>query len=247
MRFRPLYPIMLLLLLPSAAWASDIAEVVSTSPAWDTFTNEDGSGLYHEILREVFALYNVSVRHEYATSNRAGEMVLDGSADMMTCEDVARSPLELARYPLYSNAFYAFFNKKRIGPWKGTQSLWGKVVLVQPGYYSAANFPVPVNIREVMTGAQAVSMILMDRADFYVDDLALIKESLAANTIVYEKDEFATRQVGNRAYFPLFNSTPRAKQVRRMYEEGMLRLYREGKLQPIYAKWGYTCPDLTAY
>jgi len=247
MRFRPLYSIMLLLLLPSAASASDIAEVVTTSPAWDTFTNQDGTGLYHEVLREVFALYDITVRHEYATSNRAEELVREGSADMMTCDDVAAAPLRLARYPLYSNAYYAFFNKRRIGRWRGGESLRDKVVLVQPGYYSAENFPVPVILREVMTGAQAVSMILMDRADFYVDDLTLIHESLEENTIPYEEDDFTTRQVGRRAYFPLFSTTPRAKRINRMYEEGLLRLFREGRLQPIYAKWGYTCPDLSTY
>ncbi|MDD3311518.1 transporter substrate-binding domain-containing protein [Pseudodesulfovibrio sp.] len=247
MRFRQWYPIVLLLLLPSAASAADIAEVITTSPAWDTFTNQDGTGLYHEVLREVFALYHVTVRHEYATSARAVELVKAGATDMMTCDDVVRPPLVLARYPLYSNDFYAFFNKKRIGRWKGLQSLWGKEILVQPGYYSSANFPVPVNLREMMTGAQAVSMILLDRADFYVDDLALIREALGENTIPYVESEFTTRQVGRRAYFPLFSSTLRAQRIKKMYEEGMLRLFREGRLQPIYTKWGYACPDMTLY
>ena len=235
------------LLLAGPAAASEFTEVITTSPPWDTFANKDGSGLYHEVLREVFALYGIPVRHEYATSNRAEELVRLNSADMMTCDDHATPPLILARYPLYTNSFYAFFNKKRIGPWQGVQSLWGKEVLTQPGYYASENFPVPVILREVMTGIQAVSMIVLGRADFYVDDLTLIRESLRENTHAFEREDFAVEKVGNRAYFPLFNTTERGKRIRQMYEEGLLKLFREGKLQPIYARWGYSCPDLAVY
>lgn len=33
-----------------AQQAGDIAEVVSTGQSWNTFTNRDGTGLYHEIV-----------------------------------------------------------------------------------------------------------------------------------------------------------------------------------------------------
>ena len=247
MMFQCGFSILLALLLTGVAAASEITEIVTTSPAWNTFTNKDGSGLYHEVLRDVFALYNLPVRHEYAKSNRAEELVRLNNADMMTCDDLPSPSLVLARYPLYTNNFYAFFNKEHIGPWKGVQSLRGKEVLVQPGYYAPENFPVPVNLREVMTGTQAVSMILLGRADFYVDDLTLIRESLRQNTLAFEQEDFIIEEVGTRSYYPLFNTTDRGKRIRRMYEEGLLKLFREGRLQPIYERWGYQCPDLAIY
>lgn len=241
------YALLLMLLLPQAAEADVVEEVVSTSPSWDTFTNTDGTGLYHEILREVFGLYNIPVRHEYAKSNRSEELVRLGLADMMTCDDMADLPLTLSRYPLYTNDFYVFFNKKRIGKWKGARSLWGKEVLSQPGYYSGKNFPVPVKIKEIMTGVQGVSMILMNRSDFYVEDLILMNQSLKENTLSYDKEDFAIEKVGQRAYFPMFNTTERGRRVMKMYDDGMYRLHKEGKLLPIYEKWGYQYPDFDAY
>lgn len=238
---------LLLLFVSVAARADEIKKVVSTSPSWDTFTNRDGSGLYHDILREVFAIYGIPVQHEYAKSNRSEELVRLNLADMMTCDDMADPPLTLARYPMYTNSFYVFFNKKRIGKWKGAESLWGKEVLSQPGYYSESNFPVPVTIKEVMTGAQGVSMILMDRSDFYVDDMTLMNQSLKENTIAFDRDELDIRRVGERAYFPLFNTTERGQRVMKMYEDGMYRLHKTGKLRPIYRKWGYQYPDFDAY
>ena len=239
--------LLLFVLLTQTAEAAVIKEVISTSPSWETFTNQDGTGLYHEILHEVFALYGIPVRHEYAKSNRSEELVKLNLADMMTCDDMAEPPLVLARYPLYTNDFYVFFNKDRIGSWKGEQSLWGKEVLSQPGYYSAQNFPVPVKIKDVMTGTQAVSMILMDRSDFYVDDLTLINQSLKENTLSYKRDDFAIKKVGERSYFPLFNTSAKGKQIMKMYNDGMYKLHKQGKLRPIYKKWGYQYPNFDAY
>ena len=236
----------ILVMMPSAQ-AQNIKDVVSTSPAWDTFTNRDGSGLYHEILREVFALYGIPVRHEYSKSNRSEELVLQNIADMMTCDDKAQPPLELARVPMYVNDFYVFFKKDRIGPWKGDESLLGREILGQPTYYAAENFKVPVKIKEVATGVQALSMILMDRSDFYVDDLTLIQQSIKENTIPYQEEDFDIRKIGRRAYRPLFNSTPRGRQLKKMYEDGMLTLHKSGKLRPIYKKWGHQYPDFDAY
>lgn len=241
---------MLLCFLPTAAPAenpSGIAEVVSTSPSWDTFTNEDGTGLYHEILREVFALYGVEVRHLYSKSGRSEELVAENVADMMTCDDKATPPLVLGRYPLYVNSYYVFFKKDRIGPWKGIETLRDKEVLSQHTYYSQENFSVPVHVKDVQSGEQALAMILLDRSDFYVDDMTLIKQSMRLNTTPYDENDFDLREVGKRSYHPLFNQTERGQAIMEMYDEGMLKLHKAGKLKPIYDKWGYQYPDFDDY
>ena len=137
--------LLLLLAVPSQSTAMDIKEVISTSPSWNTFTNTDGTGLYHDILRDVFAQYGIPTRHEYSTSSRSEELVLLGQADMMTCDDKASPPLSMARYPMYVNDFYVFFNTERIAEWKGEESLRGKEILSQPTYYSAENCAFPRN------------------------------------------------------------------------------------------------------
>lgn len=231
----------------SAANAVEISEVVSTSPSWNTFTNKDGTGLYHEILREVFGLYGVSVRHEYSKSSRSEEMVALGLADMMTCDDKASPAIVMGKYPMYESSYYVFFNKARIGPWRGAESMRDKEILSQPSYYAQANFPVPVSIREVPTGAQALGMVLLGRSDFYVDDMTLIKQSMDENTIDYRKDQFDIKEAGRRSYHPLFNTTDRGRAIRKMYEEGMDKLHKAGKLKPIFDKWGHPYPDFDRY
>lgn len=233
----------LALALSRGAAAVEIEEVVSTSPAWNTFTNEDGTGLYHEILREVFGLYGIEVRHIYSLSGRSEELVLQKQADIMTCDDKAGQGLVLGRYPMYSNDFHVFFKKDRIGPWKGVESLRGKELLAQPTYYDQSNFPVPVRIKELPTAGQCLGMILLNRSDFYVDDRVLIEKTLEETSIEFSPADFAIEKAGSRSYFPLFNTTERGRAIREMYEDGMLRLHRDGRLRPLFEKWGYDYPD----
>ncbi len=195
------------LLTATGVAAGEIKEVVSTSPSWESFTNEDGTGLYHEVLKAVFAQYGVAVRHVYSTSGRSEELVRIGAADMMTCDDVAQPPLALGRYPLYINDFFVFFKKERIGPWRGAESLRGREILSQPTYYSQDNFSVPVKIKDILTGTRALGMIILGRSDFYVDDMTLIRQSIKENTIPYDEKDFDIKKAGAVPTTPCSGST----------------------------------------
>ena len=223
-----------------------IGEVVSAGPTWGTFTNRDGTGLYHEVLDAVFALYDVKVRHEYVPSDRADELIRLGWADMMICDDSAQLPLRLARYPLYVNDYYVFFDKSRIGEWQGPETLRGKEVVAQKGFYHTWDFPVPVRIREMATGIKCLNMVLLSRSDFYVDDMSFILQSISEGP-KFDRKFYDFRKVGKRSYHPLFNTTPRSDTVIRMYEEGMRSLHETGQLRPIYEKWGHDYPDFERF
>lgn len=235
------------LLAVSPASALERLEVVTVGPSWDTFTNRDGSGLYHEVMRKVFAQYDLPVRHVYAPSDRADEMVLQGTADMMLCDDKALPPRQLARFPLFVNAFHVFFRKNPDMPWKGVESLRGKVIVAQKGYYSLENFTVPVLLQEMLTGVQCLKMVLMGRADYYVDDISFIQNTLKDAGMKYSQDEFDIREAGYRSYHPQFNTTERGLALMQMYDEGIYKLHLEGQLKAIYDKWGHPYPDFDAF
>lgn len=248
MRYYFLFTIVFLL-FPSLALSNPASfdEVITTSPSWNTFTNKDGTGLYHEVMREVFALHDIPVRHEYSKSSRSEELVIQNSADIMTCDDKTSPPLVMSRFPMYQNVFHVFYRKNRIGPWKGVETLRDKEILSQPSFYDQSNFSVPVKIKEVMTGAQALSIILRDRSDFYADDLILIKQSIEESSESFDMIDFEIQEVGRRSYHPLFNTTERGMQLMRIFDDGILKLHKAGKLKPIYQKWGHKYPDFDSF
>jgi hypothetical protein len=233
----------LMLLFCSSVYAKpNITEVVAVGPAWDTFTNRDGTGLYHEILNKLFGLYGITVKRIYAPSGRAYDLVRNGKADFMTCHDVVKAPLRLAKYPMFEGTFFVFYKKSRIGEWQGDETLKGKTVAWRIGYYEKGNFPVDIIPKEVKSGVSALGMVLLDRVDFYVDDMAFIKNSLAKSSIPFDINEYEIKPVGRRTYHPVFSTSERADEVMRLYDEGMEKLYRSGELPKIFKKWGYSVP-----
>lgn len=228
-----------------SAWSEDLAitKVVASGPSWEGFTNRDGTGLYHELLEAAFAPLGITVERVYATSPRAIELVRSNMVDFMTCEAHPVAGLVRSNSPMYENKFHAFFNKERIGEWKGVESLRGKELVWRSGYYRPRDFPFPVRHRELISGDACLGVVVLGRADFYVDDINLIKASIASANMPFDQNQFDIKAVGSRAYSPVFNTSERGRRIRQMYEKGMKRLYLSGELQKIFAKWKHPVPD----
>lgn len=238
------YVLSLLLVLLVSTWghAADLGEIVVVGPSWNKFTNHDGTGLYHEILDKIFTDHGVPVRRIYVSSQRGYDLVAAGKADMMTCRDLASSPLFLARHAMYEGDFHCFFNLKRQGAWQGPQSMAGKAVVFRLSYYAPKNFPEGTILKEVKTADAALGMVVLGRADFYIDDLNFINESVKASTIPFNKDDYGIQVAGRRQYFPVLRETPRGRQIEEMYAKGIERLHASGELQAIFEKWGFPYP-----
>ena len=219
--------------------------IVTVGPSWEGFTNRDGSGLYHDILRQVYPEY--LKQHLYVPTVQANEMVAIGRADIKLCETEVESPLMFGGYPMYENGYYALFRRERMGVWRGNDSLSGMKGVWRQGYYSRADFSVNFPYLEVRSGESALKMVILGRADFYIDDLALINESFALAGEEFDPDRFDVKLVGTRKYYPVFLESPRGKRLRTQYDSAMKRLYQEGILQKIYQSWGFPIPKLSHF
>lgn len=227
----------------STVMGENAKTLITAGPSWERFTNVDGHGLYHDLIRLVFAGYQVT--HLYVPTVQANSMVAIGRADIKMCETKEIASLVLGKVPMYENDFYALFLRERFDPWQGSLSLEGKKAVWREGYYSGQDFSVPLDFIEVRTGESALQMVIHGRADFYVDDRNLIQQSFDAAGERFEPTKFRIESVGTRRYFPVFASTSRGNTLRKHYENEMERLYREGKLRSIYDRWGFSMPKFT--
>lgn len=233
---------------PSLA-QEDLTSVLAVGPSWNKFTNEDGTGLYHEILEKVFGLYGIKVEREYMPSVRAYERVEAGMADLMTCKAYAvKKPLIMSRYPMFANHYHAFFNKERIGEWKGRESLNDKLLVWRYSYYVPSEFEdVRIQFKELTSAKQALGMVLLGRADFYVDDINFIKDSISTSRIPFNPAHYDIQTVGTRSYHPVFHDSKRGKEIMDLYDRGMEKLHKSGQLKSIFDKWGFEYPDYDSY
>ncbi len=233
------------LLVPLSAVAEESPEVLITAgPAWNGFTNKDGHGLYHDLIRLIFGA-RFSVNHLYVSTVQANNLVAAGRADIKLCETKEVPPLHLAAYPLYENAYFAFFLKAKNPFWEGLDSLLGKRVVWREDYYSQADFPVAVNVREVRSGESALMMVILGRADYYIDDRQLINESLQLAKLDFDAQRYGLEVVGQRSYYPVFADSERGRKLRKEFELGLEKLYRSGQLEPVYRQWGFPVPHFS--
>ena len=126
------------------AWGNGLGRVTSAGPSWNSFTNENGTGLYHEILYAIFSAQNIQVVHKYTNANRGVQMVRKGLADIYTCRNDTEGfkELMLSQYPMYEGKVYAIFKKtasrngrevpaSQTGPLSGAGGITRPVSLVQ--------------------------------------------------------------------------------------------------------------------
>lgn len=239
-----LIAVLLLFICPVSHAAGPVTEVLAVGPAWNKFTQTDGKGLYHDILREVFGLYGIKVRREYMPSPRAEKLIAEGQADFMTCTATAPSNLTLARYPMFENKYHVFYNNKRFPDWNGRQTLDGKRLAWRIGYYVPSEFrDISFTYKEYTSGVQALEMVVRGRMDFYVEDINFIKDSMRTTETRFNKNEFSIKPVGTRTYHPIFNNSERGRRIMKLYDDGMKMLHESGRLKEIFDKWGFDCPD----
>lgn len=228
-----------LLLLPAASRAD---EVLTASPYWQRFTAADGQGLYHDLMRAIYEPQGKTVRHLEVPAKRGRVMVREGAVDIYTCLAEPAGGLKLAAEPMYEGEYHAIFRISAFPHWDGVTSMAHRRVAWRLGYYSARDFPVPVLPSETYNGVEALERVVRGGADFYVDDLNLIKESMGALATPLEKSEFRIESVGFRQYFPAFTDSARGHELRATFERGMRSLAEQGRLAPIYEKWDLPMP-----
>lgn len=225
------------------AIAEEIRTIRIASPEWNKFTNRDGTGLYHDIIRAIFEPLGIEVIHEYMPANRSLELVAQGMVDMKTCETNPIPGTFLSKHALYENVFHTLFHKGQLEGWAGPHTLRNREVVIRAGYYTEADFPFSVELKKVYSGVQAIDLILLNRADFYVDDINLIRQNLEATELKYNPDDFVIRPVGSRRYRPAIHDSPRGRTIGRILDQGIERLHRSGNLQTIFHHYGFPYPN----
>jgi hypothetical protein len=240
-RIQPLSLPFLLLFLAVAVCAR-AEDVLTVSPSWQGFTSADGQGLYHDLVRAVFESRGDTVRHQEVPAKRGLIMVREGQADMYMCDTEIFNGLQLGGVPMYEGEFHALFLTDEFPKWNGVQSLKNRRLVWRLGYYTPADFPVPVKFHETRTGSDALTRVLRGTADFYIDDANLIRETIDALVYELDTDLYRIESVGFRQYFPVFAVSERGRKLRETFEKGMLDLAGQGRLRPIYDKWNLPMP-----
>lgn len=233
--------VFLMVLLASASHGRTIT---TASPSWAGFTSPDSQGLYHDLIQAVFSPAGFSVRHVEVPAKRGMIMLHQIEADIYLGQPDPAEGIIISRLPLYEGQFHAAFLTTTVPDWTGVSSMADKRVVWRLGYYTPANFPVPIQLRETSTGVDAMQRLMQNGTDFYVDDRHLILESMRDAAINPEQSGVRIEPIGFRHYYPAFTDNRHDRELREIFEKGMTDLATRDKLRPLYTKWNLPMPRI---
>lgn len=234
---------------PGSAWAGEKKTLRYHTAEWRGLTNRDGSGLYHEVVRMIFAARGMDVEATYFPFKRTLLNIQQGLADIAGATNVNEPGILLSRHPIWVTRISAFFHKSHLKGWKGADTLSASPGsgVAPPGMDDL----VGLDLYEVPTRKQALGMVLEGRMDYYVDEYAVLQgiESNGARLFGLEEGQsfadiddfdlthFVIEDVATVPIYMCFQDNRQGRRLRDIFDEGFFRLHESGRLGLIYAKW----------
>ncbi|EJL94779.1 extracellular solute-binding protein, family 3 [Pseudomonas sp. GM102] len=208
------------------------------SEAWEDFTAADGHGLGWDVLREVFEPAGVKLDIRTEPYTRATGLAQRGEVD--ACVGAYRDEVSDVLYPRWSfdtDPIYALGLASNPAP--TLQTLGNYRLAWVRGYKYQAYLPNVQRYNEVVRRTGIVSMLIHNRADYYIDALTEID-----NIVSRAKDpsQFRRTHIAELPLYLCFADTPRARTLMALFDQRMEVLVKNGRLKPIFERWKQPYP-----
>lgn len=230
--------ITLLCLSLSISVVADDKRILLVSEEWEDATNSDGTGVYWELLREVYEAAGYKVEHMTVPYARAVAMVLAGDADAWVGSYMDEE--DDALYPTWhfdADIVMAAFRSDKMPDFKGQASLSGKRVGWVRGYSYDEYLKVDVEKTQLNNRESGLSMVLGGRLDAVLDDaeeLALALENIKADAGPLKKVKLMQLPL-----YLAFHDSERSKTLIKVFDQGFEPLVKSGRVQELFDKWDY--------
>ncbi len=215
----------------------NITSISIATPAWKNQTHQDGSGLFFDIVRAVYAPLGMTLEYRIVPWKRAVHLVESREVDAMLCV-LQDSQFLIPQYPLFIDYTAVLFKKQRIPEWKGLETLDGKTAAWPRGYNYHTQpqmQDITVEFYEVNHLYQGVAMLSNDRVDFYIDALIDLAPYIREHDIDMRAYQLEI-PYGKNAYIG-FARTKRSEKLIHLYDARIPELSRSGELEALFNKW----------
>lgn len=218
------------------------ADIRLVSDAWHDLTRKDGSGLYFDLIRAVYARAGIrKVDVQILPYARTVTMVRDKRADAWVA-----SFLDEKDFPLYPkwhfdrSAQTAVFRADTAQPYRDHQSLAQRRVAWLRDFGLDRYIKVPMQVIEVDSIASALGMLGHKRIDFFIGARSDISDHMRDAKV----DAAPWRQefVMHLGLYLAFANNAKGAALRGIWDEQMEVLHKNDAFLAIYKKYGYEIP-----
>ncbi|HCS44995.1 MAG TPA: ABC transporter substrate-binding protein [Pseudomonas sp.] len=208
------------------------------SEEWEDYTAADGHGLGWDVLREVFE--PAGVKLDIRTEPYIRSMGLAQRGEVDACvgsyHDEA-SDLLYPRWNFDTDHIYALGLSSNPVPTPETLGNY-RLAWVR-GYDYQDYLPNVHRYNEVMRRTGILSMLVHNRADFYIDALTEVDYVVRR---ARDPSQFRRTHIAELPLYLCFADTPRARTLMALFDQRMETLVESGRLKPIFERWKQPYP-----
>ncbi len=215
---------------------------------WEGYTNQDGSGVYWEIVKAVYEPVGIKVETEVLPWKRADVMTLNKKKDAIAGDYYYKDKVgKEFLYPSWhfsvEDDIVAIFKASAISDWdsNGIKSMADKTVGWIRGYgFDTSDWlAVKVNKYELNNLLQGIKMLQGGRIDVLIDYSSSLKiESKKAKIDLSNDFKSQTIKMGEKLFLK-FANTEQSKKLIKIYDKRMTELAKSGEIEKIFKKWGH--------
>ncbi len=221
----------LLLLTVTTGFATERETIFVVTESWAYCTQEDGTGLYFDLLRLVYEPLGMVLNTRIMPYSRAVATVSNKAADIVIglYEEEAEGVI-YPEVPFSADAITVLYKSPTV--FLGAESLEGKNVVFIRGYSYDAYILVPMQVNELASRDQAVNMILAGRADFFVDNYWDTTDTLLEMGLAME--EFHLRVLKLLPMYMVFADTEKGHRLAALFDEHFAERVRDGSVFALF-------------
>lgn len=217
------------------------SDIHLASDTWHGLTRKDGTGLYFDLIRAVYARRQIKLHISIYPYARTVQAVKDKRADAWVASFMNEKAFALyPRWHFDRNVQQALFRKRPGYQFAGTVDLRGQRVAWLRDFGLDKYISEPMKMVEVDTIQSAIQMLEAGRIDYFIGAQSDLADDIQSRKV--DMSGFETAFVMHLGLYVAFADSPRGESLRRVWDEEMETFHKSDEFRAIYKKAGFDYP-----
>ncbi|KAB0492735.1 substrate-binding periplasmic protein [Pseudomonas vancouverensis] len=208
------------------------------SEEWEDYTAADGHGLAWDVLRQVFEPAGVKV--DIRTEPYVRSLGLAERGEVDACVGSYRDESAGVLYPRWNfDTDHIYALGLTSSPIPTPETLGNYRLAWVRGYDYQHYLPNVRHFDEVLRRTGIVSMLMHNRADFYIDAQTEVEY---VRSRAKDPAQLRSSHIAELPLYLCFAKTPQARTLMALFDQRMEQLVNSGELKPIFERWKQPYP-----
>lgn len=201
---------------------------------WEDCTNADGSGIYFDIVREVYEKNGYKLEVSVMPYIQAKKRVQAGESDMVLgVYEGEETGVIFPKYHFSSDDVTVLYLKE--GSYKNEKSLENKNVGWIRGYSFEKYIKINMNIQKLDERESGVNMLVKKRLDYFIDNIYDIESTI--EDLKLDSSKFETKLIKFLNLYPCFANNEKGKTLSKIWDKEMDKLVKNGKIKELHKEY----------